>query len=348
MEPTIECSVLVRDALGAGRAWVAEHAAPRTGFRGAFFSGSSPSLPAASPLPVWSDVDIVVVVADAVAPAKLGKLAYGGALLDVSYLPWAELVSAPTVATSYHLAASFSSDQVIADPTGHLGRLRDDIAPRFGHFEAVQRRCDDALGAIVSRLRSVDPAAPWQDQVTAWMFPTSITTHVVLVAALRNPTVRLRYVAARQVLAGHGEQSLYQRLLELLGCAGCDRQLVQKHLDGLAAAFDEASAVARTPMFFSTDITSAARPIAIEGSQHLVDNGDHREAVFWIIATWARCQQILAADASPGLCSAGEQRLRAAVTELLGVADTAGLRQRRTETLELLPVLRQTVLSWRA
>lgn len=340
--------MLVRDALAAGRAWVAEHAIGTAGFRGAFFSGSSPSAPADTPLAAWSDVDIVVVVAGAVAPTKLGKLAYRGALLDVVYLPWADIASPPRVAASYHLAPSFSSDQVIADPTGHLGRLRDELATSFGRFDAVQRRCDDALGAIESRLAALDPAAAWQDQVTAWMFPTSITTHVVLVAALRNPTVRLRYLAARDVLADHGEQSLYLRLLKLLGCAGCNRWLVQKHLDGLAAAFDEASAVARTPMFFSTDITSTARPIAIEGSQHLVDNGDHCEAVFWIIATWARCQQILAADASPRLCRAGEQRFRAAVTELLGVADTAGLRQRRTETLELLPVLRQTVLSWRA
>jgi hypothetical protein len=29
--------------------------------------------------------------------------------------------------------------------------------------------------------------------LNAWLFPTGVTCHVLLVAALRNPTVRLRY-----------------------------------------------------------------------------------------------------------------------------------------------------------
>ena len=35
-------------------------------------------------------------------------------------------------------------------------------------------------------------------------------------------------------------------------------------------------------------ITPAARPIAIDGSRELIEAGAHREAVFWIVATFAR------------------------------------------------------------
>ncbi|MFK4066636.1 hypothetical protein [Streptomyces sp. NPDC029674] len=37
--------------------------------------------------------------------------------------------------------------------------------------------------------------------MAAWLFPTGVTCHVLLAAALRNPTVRLRYPAACEALA---------------------------------------------------------------------------------------------------------------------------------------------------
>ena len=51
------------------------------------------------------------------------------------------------------------------------------------------------------------------------MFPSSRVTHVVLVAALQNPTVRLRYRAARQALHAVGRPDLHESFLALLGCA---------------------------------------------------------------------------------------------------------------------------------
>ncbi|HYP59907.1 MAG TPA: hypothetical protein VEQ36_05715, partial [Thermomicrobiales bacterium] len=44
-----------------------------------------------------------------------------------------------------------------------------------------------------------------------------------------------------------------------------------------------------------------ARPIAIDGNREMIDRGYHREAMFWIAATCARCQKVLATDASPEL-----------------------------------------------
>jgi hypothetical protein len=48
---------------------------------------------------------------------------------------------------------------------------------------------------------------------------------------------------------------------------------VDHHLSELAKTFDAAAAVAKTPFFFSTDITPAARPIAIDGSRELIHAG---------------------------------------------------------------------------
>jgi len=337
--------VLVKDARAVASAWVAEHAARCTGFRGAFFAGSTMALAEDSDLPRSSDVDVVVVVSGEKAAPKLGKLLYRGALLEITYLPWDRLADVDEVATSYYLAPSFSSNQVIADPTGRLAILRDEISSRFDDPAAIRLRYEDVISRIQARLSALDPAAAWHDQVTTWMFPTSLTTQVVLVAAGEIPTVRRRYVAARRVLEDHGNASLYRTLLDLLGCADRDRDTVQRHLDRLVLVFDQAEVVATTPFFFSTDITRAARPIAIDGSQDLIDHGLHREAVFWIIATFARCQTILAADASTDVRRNGELRFRACVAELLGIRDTAELFDRNAAVLRLLPTLRRSAAS---
>jgi hypothetical protein len=133
--------------------------------------------------------------------------------------------------------------------------------------------------------------------VMAWLFGTGITTHLVLVAGLKNPTVRRRYAAAREVLTDYGYSDFYESLLALLGCAELTRARVEQHLDALEAVFDVAKTYTATPFFFTSDISDAARPIAIDGSRSLIEAGWHREAVFWMVATHARCCKMLYHDA---------------------------------------------------
>nr|WP_307128522.1 hypothetical protein [Streptomyces sp. B1I3] len=330
--------------MGLGRStaatWVARHARSDAGFRGAYFSGSTVGLPDNAELPTSSDVDIVVVTAQDDPPAKPGKLRYGDTLLEISYLPWSQLVSTEDVLASYHLAGSFRTDTIIDDPTGHLRELQAQVSGSFAARPWVRRRCQDARHRIESRLAAIDPSAPFHEQVLSWLFPTGVTTHVLLVAALRNPTVRLRYLAAREVLADYGHPGLYPELLDLLGCRNLSARRIQHHLRELTKTFDATAEVARTPFFFSSDITPAARPIAIDGSQDLIDRGDHHEAVFWIIATFARCHTILAADA-PELHRTFTPAFRAAVTDL-GISFTGDILRRTEDVTRFLPRLWQT------
>jgi len=66
----------------------------------------------------------------------------------------------------------------------------------------------------------------------------------------------------------------------------------------MTEAFDVTRQVIRTPVFFASDFSDVARPIAIDGTREMIDRGYHREAMFWIAATYARCQRVLATDAS--------------------------------------------------
>jgi len=140
------------------------------------------------------------------------------------------------------------------------------------------------------------------------------------------------------VLVEYAHASLYQDLLRLLGCAELTPQRVDHHLRALARTFDTAAAAAKTPFFFSSDITPAARPIAIDGSRDLIRAGRHREAVFWIVATFARCHKILAVDTPQD----AQRALAPAFDDLLadlGIASTDDLLTRATSVIQFLPMV---------
>ncbi len=163
-----------------------------------------------------------------------------------------------------------------------------------------------------------------------------MTTHVLLAAGLKNPTVRRRYVAAKELLAEYGHSAFYPSLLELLGCAHLSRVQIEEHLTALADVFDVAKAVVKTPFFFAADISNLARPVVIDGSRELIEQGHHREAIFWMVATYSRCQIVFHHDAPPEMrdqFSPGYRRLLAD----LGITSFADLQQRSEQVRLWLP-----------
>lgn len=156
--------------VGAARAaaarWVAEHTRDAAWFRGAYVSGSTTWLPDDAELPLGSDVDVMVVTGQDAAPPKLGKVGYEGVLVEVTYLPLAQIASAEQVLANLHLASGFRTDTVIADPTGHLRRLYGEVSRRFAEPVWVRRRCEHARRRIEEGLRTIDTSAPFHDQVT--------------------------------------------------------------------------------------------------------------------------------------------------------------------------------------
>ena len=331
------------EARQAARRWVARAAAADPHYRGAYFTGSINDLPAAAELPPSSDVDLVVADARADPGLKLGKFRHDGALLEVTHLPADTFADPEAVLADYHLAGAFRADSIIDDPTGRLGAVHERVARDFADPTWVRRRYADARARIVDRLAAVDPDGPWHEQVTRWLFGTGVTAHLPLVAALRNPTIRLRYPAARAALTDLGRPDVYPELLRLLGAAHLTATRVDRHVDLLGRAFDAVAAVARTPFFFTSDLSPEARPIAIDGSRELVARGDHREAMFWVVATFARCQAVFEADA-PSLAREREGAFRAAAADL-GIVSHDDIRRRAAEVRAALPVLDRDLLA---
>lgn len=334
--------MLVGEAKAVARRWVDEAAAGWPGFGGAVFHGSINRLTEEAALPSASDVDVLVVLEGDEPPPKIGKFVHRGVLLEVSFVAAAEVASAEAVSGRYDLADSFRTPSVVADPTGRLAALHEAVAKDYAKRRWVRARCDGAEGRVRRFLGSLGAGSPGEEpfaeRVTACVFAAGVTTHVLLVAGLRNPTVRTRYVAVRELLAEFGRDDAYGPLLEVLGCARMERARAERHLAALAEAFDAAAAVIRTPFVFAADIGAAGRPVAIGGSREMIARGDHREAVFWMAVTAARCQAVFRHDA-PGLAA----RFGAGFRELigdLGLASDADLQRRGEEIAAALPWVR--------
>jgi hypothetical protein len=184
----------------------------------------------------------------------------------------------------------------------------------------------------------VNESAPFHDQVSAWLFGAGVTTHILLVAGLRNPTVRRRYRATRELLAEYNLGDAYEPFLEALGCARMTRERATRHLHALTETFDRTKAVIRTPYRFAADLSDEGRVVAIDGSREMIEAGDHREAVFWMVATFSRCQAVLANDGDAETQARSAEAYRHLLADI-GITSRADLRERYEQVARSLPTV---------
>jgi hypothetical protein len=322
----------VGQAKELARRWVIEEGAQLPGFDGAFFHGSITWLPDDAVLPESSDLDIMAVFSAEAPKEKIGKIRYRNVLLEVSSISREEVETANQILGHYHLAGSFRKPTIIADPSGHLAALQAVTIRDFAKRSWVERRVASATDAVRQRVRGIGDDKPFHTQAARWLFAAGGVPHILLAAGMRNPTVRKRYVAVRDLLEDYGLNAEYDPLLALIGAAEMTREQVQRHLDALAAAFDMAATVVTPGIPFAEDLAPDARSVPIDGSQELIDKGLHREALFWMVATYARCLTAIHAALPREQCEPWDRRFRALLADL-GIASSADL-QRGGEAIE--------------
>jgi hypothetical protein len=340
--------MLVGEARAAAKSWVDDHRTSLSGFVGAYYSGSTVGQADDAEMNPSSDMDVSIVISTDVPPERPGKFRFKGALLEVGFVDLSEVADAERVLSTHYLANSFRLNAIIADPSGRLLSLHQNVARRFAEPHWIRRRCVDALKRAEGKLVACSSAESWPDQTVNWLFGTSMTCVVPLVAALRNPTVRLRYLAARAVLDEFGMSSVYARILELTGCDGWSRQQTEIHLQSMANAFEAANAAEVAGYVYRSDISSEGRSVAIDGSRKLIADGDHREAVFWILATYMRCLEILRRSGNQELLLEHSGGLAAALHDL-GIFDSSDLHVRAVDARSFLPEIyevAESIVEW--
>lgn len=323
------------------KGWVLAHR-DMPGLLGAYISGSYLSAPAGVGWPESSDVDVVLVFQAGLCPPKLGKLREQGLLLEITCLGEEELQDLGHVLSTHYLAFALQAGEILYDPQGRLARLHKEVAGQYGQRRWVEARCGGFYGRMEGGAQGDIPEGMSLAQaVNGWAFTTGITCFPILLAALENCTVRKRYAAARQVLEAYGMGGFYPRLLSLLVPEPLGAHRLEGHMEELEQTFSLACGTAgpSADYPFRQDITPGGKAVAIGGSWELLATAYPEDAVFWMLATFARCHIILDMDA-PALGKGREPALWAFLRDL-GIHSREDFRPRLRALQGFLPALRE-------
>lgn len=272
------------DALTIASNWISNSKLP---MMAGFIGGSAAQANAEAPYDPASDIDCYLVVEGDPPAGKIGKISVDGVLLDVSWISWSQLERA----TSDAVLASLLHFGLIVRDHGYLHARQQKISSTFHDPELIELRLENMRAKIRSGLGVDSSHLSAPEQVMNWLFPATLSTHIPLIRACVPLTVRKRFAAAKMVMTPHA----YEELLSLYGFDTVTTERAQSWLDDTARLLDATTNLAEaSKRFWASDITADAREIAIDGSQKLIDAGLHRESLYWIIATAARCLTVRA------------------------------------------------------
>jgi hypothetical protein len=286
----------VFEAKEIAKGWINRDAIDLPGFVGAYLTGSLTWMEDTEPYSICSDVDIKVVIDGTALPKDRGKFPYDGVILEVGYASLQSLLETEVILGDYHRANEFRKPTALVDPEGTLTKIQTDIGSRFAERPWVLMRCQHAKLRVKNWLDGTKSRVSLHDRVTSVFFAAGVTTHILLVANLSNPTVRRRYASCYELLKGRDEMDLHCRLLSTLGSRDLTRDQVMDHMNDVGNAFDQACYLLTSPYKFAADMTAQTRSIAIGGSLEMIDEGRHCEAMFWILAVYSRSRAVISID----------------------------------------------------
>jgi hypothetical protein len=330
-------TITATDAREAAVNWLDTTGQHLPGFAGAWLAGSVAWLPDHDLVQPWSDVDVMVVLRDEVPP-KIGKLIHHDVLLEISFISAQGLAPGPMEA-NYRVSCSFVEGKLLADPSGELARVQSEMQGTFWTPESVRGRIAQARLATLNGVTSAPPSTAslvWQ---AMWVFPAGLPTHLILLGAGENPTVRRRYEKTLPILERVGRIDLYEALLSATGYADFTRSEVLGHWEATRTVFDVAAphSASATP-FFASDISEVARSISIDGTLASIEQGFHRETLFWLVATQSRSLAILE-EVAPDLITSAHTDAFQSLVDQIGIATPADRAARGEAIIALLPEL---------
>lgn len=222
---------------------------------------------------------------------------YKGVMLEVISIDPKDHQDAETILANPSHGPNMAATQILADPTGVLMRLHRNVASEFGRRRWVEARCQREKDAANKQLAAMPAASTPQARLdSVWAFLSALSG-LLAVAQLKRPTTRRTLALLREMLDAQGRPDLHEAALTLFGSAHMSPEDVQGMLDRSVTAFDRSVEVYRTPTPYGFTIRPHLRPYLSEASQEMIDEGNHREAVFWIAALAGESYLVLQNDA---------------------------------------------------
>lgn len=306
------------DVVAIVQDWVEHHARHLPDFAGAYLWGGITALPADAPFELYRDVDVVVVFAKG-AQADPLEVLHRGAMLEVIAKNLADHQDAEAVLANPSDGPNLATTQILADPTGMLVPLQQAVAAEYGRHRWVKARCDAeqasaeqqlaAMRQVSSTVHSQEPLWP------VWLLLNALSG-LLAVAQLKRPTTRRTLGLLRELLGEQARPDLHEAALGVWGSAHMSRAEVQAMLDQSLVAFDRSVEVYQTPTPFGFTIRAHLRPYLAEATQVMIDQGEHREAVFWIMTLVTESYLVLQNDAPDAEKPVFAAQLQAMLTAL--------------------------------
>lgn len=327
--------MLAKEARRAARQWTDSAARRIPGCVGVVLHGSINWLEDGDVLASTSDLDLLLVMEDGFDLSQRRKFLYQGVMLELTHMPLRDLQPPEHVLGTHYLAGSFYGETVLWDASGYLTELRNYVTAHYAQRCWVERRCRSVQEKI-SGGYPPDPAWPLHRKVTAWIFAAGLCSHVILVAGLANPTVRTRLAATQHLLADLNRLDIQEELLDLFRSRELHKERIQTHTDHLGLLFDMAIPLVHGEYPFAADITPSGREIAISGNLQMIHQGLHRETVFWLGASFARCLQVITEQGSEAEQQQAEALMQTFLDDL-GVGTPDRVLQAHGRVLQQLP-----------
>ncbi len=303
-------TLTVAEITAIAREWVTLHARTLPSFAGAYLRGGVTALPPDAAFPLYRDVDVALVLTDG-APETEEEFFYRGLMLEVSSYNLAEHRDAEAVLADPSRGPNIATTTILADPTGALAPFQRVVAADYGRRRWVQARCDVEKESATKQLEAMRQIPREQEGLWAVWGLLSALSGLMAVAQLARPTTRRTLALLGDLLDAQGRRDLREAALAVWGSAHMQRDEVQTLLEQSAAVFDRSVAVYRTPTSFGFTIRDHLRPYLVAATQEMIDAGDHREAVFWIVTLVTEAYLVLQNDAPEAERPAYAAQLRA-------------------------------------
>jgi hypothetical protein len=273
----------VRQAIELTREWGDLDGRKIPGFCGAYLVGGINAMSPDAPFPSYCDVDLHIVLRSGGKDSQENlELAYRGLILECGFKGLGEYALPEVVLANPHIAPNLVVNSILADPTGQLTEIQQMVAQEFARRKWVIARCDYEKKRAVEHLEKLRQANTPTEVITQLIWYANFLSGLIAVASLATPTHRKGLVLMQNLLQKQGRLDLHENLLDVLGYKYFSREKVAFYLQECAITFDRAIEVKRTPSFWDIKLHPHLRPYAILGAQEMIDEGYHREAMFWI------------------------------------------------------------------
>ncbi len=272
------------------------HARHLPDFAGAYLWAGITALPPDALFPLYRDVDVVVVLPEG-AQDDTVEVFYRGVMLEVISIDLKAHQDAEAILSNPSHGPNMATTQILADPTGILTPLHRKVAAEYGRRRWIEARCEKEKGSADKHLDAMRAASTPQERLdSVWAFLSALSG-LLAVSQLKRPTTRRTLALLGELLDVQGRSDLHEAALTLFGSAHMSRADVQAMLDRSVIAFDRSVEVYHTPTPYGFTIRPHLRPYLAEATQEMIDEGNHREAMFWISALAGESYLVLQNDA---------------------------------------------------